>query len=70
MFFLKTEYEGELRISASNLFHSINSEGKKELRETLFLIPLNWGIPKFWLFLGWYELFFEGIKWTVFATVL
>ena len=30
---LKVEYEGELRISESNLFHSANADGKKELKE-------------------------------------
>ena len=29
MFFLKIEYEGELPISESNLFHSTNADGKK-----------------------------------------
>ena len=50
IFLLKAEYEGELRISKSNLFHSTNTDGKKELRKKLFLI-LNWGITKFRLFL-------------------
>ena len=58
---LKVEYEGELRISECNLFHSTNADGKKELRKKLFLI-LNWGVTKFQLFLVWYEMLFEGIK--------
>ena len=29
IFFLKIKYEGELRISESNLFHSNNAGGKK-----------------------------------------
>ena len=61
IFFLKVEYKRELRISESNLFHSTNADGKKELRKKLFLI-LNWGITKFWQFLVWYEMLFEGIK--------
>ena len=35
--FLKTECEGELQISVSNLFHSLNADRKKELRKKLFL---------------------------------
>ena len=35
IFFLKVEYEGELQISESNLFHSTNTDGKKELRKKL-----------------------------------
>ena len=61
IFFLKAEYEGELRISESNLLHSTNADEKNELRKKLFL-TLNWEITKFWLFLVWYELLFEGIK--------
>ena len=61
IFFLKVEYKRELRISESNLFHSTNADGKKELRKKLFLI-LNWGITKFRQFLVWYEMLFEGIK--------
>ena len=45
-FFLKIEYEGELQISESNLFHSTNTDGKIEWRKKLFL-TLNWGITKF-----------------------
>ena len=45
IFFLKDEYEEELRISESNLFHSTNADGKKELRKKLFL-TLNWGTTK------------------------
>ena len=30
IFFLKDEYEGELRISESNLFHSTNAGEKKQ----------------------------------------
>ena len=37
IFFLKVEYEGELRISASNLFHSTNANEKKELRKSYSL---------------------------------
>ena len=37
IFFLKTEYAGELRISESNLFHLTNADTKKELRKKLFL---------------------------------
>ena len=33
MFFLKIEYEGELPISESNLFHSTNADGKKKFRK-------------------------------------
>ena len=29
IFFLKVEYEGELQISELNLFHSTNTDGKK-----------------------------------------
>ena len=36
-FFLKVEYEGELRISESDLFHSTNADGKKKLRKKLSL---------------------------------
>ena len=61
IFFLKVEYEGELRISESNLLHSTNADGKKEFRKKLFLF-LNWGITKFRLFLVWYEMLFEGVK--------
>ena len=43
--FLKDEYEEELRISESNLFHSTKGDGKKELKKKLFL-TLNWGINK------------------------
>ena len=32
---LKVQYEGELRISESNLFHSTNADGKRELRKKL-----------------------------------
>ena len=46
IFCLKTECEGELQISESNLFHSTNTDGKIELRKKLFL-TLNWGITKF-----------------------
>ena len=38
IFFLKVEYEGELRISEFYLFHSTIAHGKNELRKTLFLI--------------------------------
>ena len=62
IFFLKVEYEGELRISESNLFHSTNADEKKKLRRKLFL-TLNSAITKFWPFLVWYELLFEGLKW-------
>ena len=31
----KVQYEGELRISESNLFHSTNADGKKELSKKL-----------------------------------
>ena len=41
IFSLKVEYEGELGIPESNLFHSTNADGKKELRKKLFL-TLNW----------------------------
>ena len=61
IFFWKVGYEGELRISESNLFHSTNADGKKGVGKKLFLI-LNWGITKFRLFLVWYEMLFEGIK--------
>ena len=37
IFFLKVEYEGELRISEFDLFHSTNADRKKELRKKLFL---------------------------------
>ena len=37
IFFLKAEYEGELRISESNLLHSTNADEKNELRKKLFL---------------------------------
>ena len=56
IFFLKVEYERELRI-----FHSTNADGKKELRKKLFL-NLNWGITKFRLFLVWYKMLLEGIN--------
>ena len=46
IFFLKVEYEGELRIFESNLFHSTNADGKKELRKKL-LPTLKWEITKF-----------------------
>ena len=36
--YLKVEYEAELRISESNLYHSTNADGNKELRKKLFLI--------------------------------
>ena len=61
IYYLKIEYEGELQISESNLFHSTNANGKKEIKKELFLI-LNWGITKFRLFVVWYEMLFEGIK--------
>ena len=35
IFFLKIKYEGELRISESNLFHSNNAGGKKKLRKVI-----------------------------------
>ena len=35
IFFLKVEDEGELRIFETNLFHSINADGKNELRKKL-----------------------------------
>ena len=60
IFFLKVEYEGELRILESNLFHSTNADGKKKSKK-LFL-TLHWEITKFWLLPVWYELLFEGIK--------
>ena len=41
IFSLKVEYEGELGIPESNLFHSTNADGKKELRKKLFS-TLNW----------------------------
>ena len=37
IFFLKIEYEEELRISESNLFYLTYAYEKKELREKLFL---------------------------------
>ena len=46
IFFLKTECEGELQISESNLFHSTNADGKKVLSKKLFLV-LNLRIPSF-----------------------
>ena len=46
IFLLKVEYEGELRISESNLFHSTNADEKKKLRKKLFL-TLNSAITKF-----------------------
>ena len=46
IFFLKIEYEEELQISESNLFHPTNTDRKIELRKKLFL-TLNWGIYKF-----------------------
>ena len=61
IFSLKGEYEGELRISESNLFHSTNADVNNELSKKLFLI-LNCGISKFRLFLVWYEILFEGIN--------
>ena len=50
IFFLKVDCEGELRISESNLLHSANTDGKKELRKDLFL-TLNWGASSFSYFL-------------------
>ena len=35
MFFLKVEYEGEFQISELNLFHSTNTDGKKEPRKKI-----------------------------------
>ena len=35
IFFLKVEYEEELRIFEPKLFHSINADGKNELRKKL-----------------------------------
>ena len=35
IFFLKVENEGELQISESRLFHSTNTDGKKEPRKNL-----------------------------------
>ena len=46
IFFLKVEYEGELRMLESKLFHSTNADGKNELRKKLFL-TLNWEITNF-----------------------
>ena len=60
IFFLKVKYEGELPISKSNLFHSINADGKKKKSRKLF-ITSNWEITKVWLFFVWHELLFEGI---------
>ena len=43
-FFLKVEYEGELRIFESNLFHSTNADEKKkkrELKKKLFLTVIS-----------------------------
>ena len=37
IFFLKIKYEGELRISESNLFHSNNASGKK-IKKSYFLL--------------------------------
>ena len=61
IFFLNVEYEGQLQISESDLFHSSNADEKKELKKKLCL-SLNWEITKFCLFFVWYELLFEGIK--------
>ena len=38
IFFLKIKYEGELPISKSNLFHSINADGKKKNQESYSLL--------------------------------
>ena len=46
IFLLKVEYEGELRISESNLFHSTNADEKKKLRKKLFLTLIS-AITKF-----------------------
>ena len=34
----KVQHEGELGISESNLFHSTNADGKKELRKKLYAV--------------------------------
>ena len=46
IFCMKVEYEGELQISESSLFHSTYAYGKKELRKKLFL-TLNWQLTTF-----------------------
>ena len=45
---LKVQYEGELRISESNLFHSTNADGKRikkkvttMLYEVIFILVIN-----------------------------
>ena len=38
MFLLKVEYEGELQISKSNLFHSANADGKNNSRKSCSLL--------------------------------
>ena len=38
IFFLKTEFKGELRVSVIILFHLPNADGKKELRRSYFLL--------------------------------
>ena len=38
IFSLKAEYEKELQISESNLFHSTNAGGKNELRKSYPLL--------------------------------
>ena len=35
IFFLKVQYEGELQILESNLFHSTNTDGKKKTRKKI-----------------------------------
>ena len=58
IFFLKVEYEGELQISESNLFHSTNTDGKKEPRKKIIdrgkSVELNGSIFMMyqWVFLG------------------
>ena len=41
IFFLKIKYEGELPISKSNLFHSINADGKKKIKKVIHYFKLG-----------------------------
>ena len=39
LFILKTDYEGELQILASNIFHSFNADGKTRIKKKV--LPLK-----------------------------
>ena len=60
IFFLKVEYGGVLRISKSKLFHSTNTDKKRNKEKVIPYFKL--GNHQVLTIFFWYELLFEGIK--------